>query len=218
MKNQGKALVVLALLLIAAAAVRAQSAPPPAAAAPAMPKLAIVDIRTAMASTAEGKQLAAEIQSQFSAKQAELENMRKNLEDIQNRLTSGARTLSDEERARLERQGTRLQQQLQRKQEEYQAELNDAQQDAFEKLGRKMGEVVSRYARDNGYLMIMDAQVCNIYCSNQLDVTQDIIRLYDQANPVKNAAAAPAKPGAGTTAPKPAAQPATNPPASKPKP
>jgi len=218
MKNPAKLLAIPALLFVAVASVRAQSAaPPPAAAAGAFPKVAIVDIRAALGSTAEGKQVAAEIQSQFSAKQADLENMRKNLEDIQNRLTNGARTLSDDERARLERQGTRMQQQLQRKQEEYQADMNEAQQDAIEKLGRKMGEIISRYARDNGYLMIMDAQVCNIYCSNQLDITQDIIRLYDQAYPVKGAASAPPKPGAAPAAQKPV-QPATNPPPAKPKP
>jgi outer membrane protein len=214
MKNPAKALLVPATLFLASASSWAQSAPPPAAGG-AMPKIAIVDIRAALLSTAEGKQVAGEIQSQFSAKQAELENMRKNLEDLQNRVTNGARTLSDEERARLERQGQRMQQQLQRKQEEYQADFNEAQQDAIEKLGRKMSDVISRYARDNGYLMIMDAQVCNIYCSNQLDVTQDIIRLYDQANPVKGGAPAAGKPAPAAARP---AQPATTPPPAKPKP
>jgi len=213
MKNPAKVLALSALFLLAAASGRAQSAAPPAGGT--LPKLAIVDIRAAMLSTAEGKQMAAEIQSQFSAKQAELDNMRKNLEDVQTRLRNGERTLSDEERIRLERQGQRLQQQLQRKQEEYQQDFNDAQQDAIEKLGRKMGEVISRYARENGYLIVMDAQVCNIYCSNQLDVTQDIIRLYDQANPVKSNAPAPGTPRPGAARP---AQPGANPPPAKPKP
>ena len=198
MKNLEKVLILPAILFMAVSLARAQGTPPPAAAG-ALPKVAIVDIRAAMLSTAEGKQAAAEIQSQFSSKQADLDNLRKNLEDIQNRIQTTARTSSEEERARLERQGQRMQQQLQRKQEEYQADFNEAQQDAIEKLGRKMGEVISRYARENGYLMVMDAQVCNIYCSNQLDITQDIIRLYDQANPVK--AGAPGTKPAGTTAP-----------------
>src|SRR5208282_3095123 len=170
MKNSMKALALSAAFLLAATAAMAQGSPPPAV--PPIPKIAIVDIRAALLSTSEGKQMAAEIQSQFAAKQADLENTRK--------------------------------------QDEYQAEFNDAQQDAIEKLGRKMGEVISRFARENGYMMVMDAQVCNIYCSNQLDITQEIIRLYDQAYPVKGAAAAP-----GT--PKPAAsRPATQP--TKPKP
>jgi len=214
MKNPAKAMIVPAFLLLAATSVWAQSSSAPPAAG-AMPKIAIVDIRAALLSTAEGKQVAAEIQSQFSAKQAELENLRKNLEDIQNRIQNTARTASDEERARLERQGQRMQQQLQRKQEEYQADFNEAQQDAIEKLGRKMGDVVSRFARENGYLMIMDAQVCNVYCSNQLDVTQDIIRLYDQANPVKAGAAAPGRPAPAAAKP---AQPTTTPAPAKPKP
>lgn len=216
MKNPVKGLAVPALLLLAATSVWAQAAAAPAAAGP--PKIAIVDIRAALLSTAEGKQVAAEIQSQFSSKQADLDNMRKNLEDIQNRVSAGARTLSDEERVRLERQGQRTQQQLQRKQEEYQADFNEAQQDAIEKLGRKMGEVISRYARENGYQMVMDAQVCNIYCSNQLDITQDIIRLYDQAYPVKAGTAPAGRPAATPGTARPAQQPATTPTPAKPKP
>jgi len=218
MKNPAKTLFMPAILFLAAASAGAQTAPPQPAPG-SLPKIAIVDIRAAMLSTSEGKQVAAEIQSQFSAKQADLDNMRKNLEDVQTRLQSRARTLSDDERSRLERQGQRMQQQLQRKQEEYQADFNEAQQDAIEKLGRKMGEVISRFARENGYMMVMDAQVCNIYCSNQLDITQDIIRLYDQANPVKAGAGGTTKPAAtpGTTRPTPA-QPATTPAPAKPKP
>jgi outer membrane protein len=209
MKNSAKILALSAAVLLAASCAMAQGSPPPANIP--VPKIAIVDIQAALLSTAEGKQAAAEIQSQFSAKQAELETMRKTLSDIQARLQAGERTLSDEERVRLERQGQRTQQQLQRRQDEYQAEFNDARQDTVEKLGRKMGEIISRYARENGFMMVMDAQVCNIYCSNQLDITQEIIRLYDQAYPIKGAAA--------PATPKPApARPATQPPAQKPKP
>jgi len=215
MKNSAKVLALSAAVLLAASCAMAQGSPPPAAVP--IPKIAIVDIQAALLSTAEGKQMAAEIQSQFSAKQAELENLRKTLSDIQTRMQNGARTLSDEERARLEREGTRTQQQLQRKQDEYQAEFNDARQDAVEKLGRKMGEIISRYARENGFMMVMDAQVCNIYCSNQLDITQEIVRLYDQAYPIKGGAAAPGTAKPAATRP-PAAQPTTTPPPTKPKP
>lgn len=209
MKNSAKVLALSAAVLLAASCAMAQGSPPPPNIP--VPKIAIVDIQAALLSTAEGKQVAAEIQSQFSAKQAELENLRKHIEDIRTQLDTRARTLSDEERARLERDGQRSQQQLQRRQDEYQAEFNDARQDAVEKLGRKMGEIISRYARENGFMMVMDAQVCNIYCSNQLDITQEIIRLYDQAYPLKGAAA--------PVPPKPApARPATQPPATKPKP
>src|SRR5204862_1634685 len=72
-----------------------------------------------------------------------------------------------------------------------------------------------RYARENGYSVVLDSSAQStpiLYASTQIDVTQDIIRLYDQAYPVKT--------GAPATQPKPAAaKPApatTQPPAAKP--
>jgi outer membrane protein len=155
-------------------------------------RVGVIDIRQAIAATAEGKLAAAELQSQFAPKQADLANMRKSVEELQARLSSGGNTMSDEERGRLERQGERLARSLQRKQEEYQEEANGAQSEIFDRLGRKMVEVIARYARENNYGVILDAsQACGVFCSNHLDVTQDIIRLYDQANPVKASTTAP---------------------------
>ncbi|HUK53321.1 MAG TPA: OmpH family outer membrane protein [Candidatus Binatia bacterium] len=212
MKTSAHAFLLAAALSLASVPASGQAAP--AAAPNPNSRVAIVDIRVAMQSTAEGKQLGAELQSQFAVKQADLDNMRKSLEDIQNQLRTRQQTLSDEERARLERQGERIQRQLQRKQEEYQQDANDAQQDAFDKLGRKMAEVVSRYARDNNFGVVMDAsQACQVYCSNQLDITQEIIKLYDQAYPVKGGATPAGKPGTTPTRPATSTNPSSKPPA-----
>jgi outer membrane protein len=86
-----------------------------------------------------------------------------------------------------------------------QEDVNAAQGDVVDRIGRKMMEVLDRYARENGYVSVFDSSAQNspiIYASNNIDITQEIIRLYDQAYPVKSSAAAPAsKPAA---APKPA--------------
>jgi len=212
MKNV--AIVTLALcaaVLLSAASASAQGA------APLPTKVGVIDFRTAIASTGEGRQVSAELQQQFAARQAELEQITKQMEDIQARVRAGDRTLSDEERARLQRQYQRLQQQLQRKQEEFQQDLNDAQEDAFKRMGAKMQEVVTRYARENSYTMVVDpSQAGVVYYANQMDVTQDMIKLYDQAYPAKAGAAAPAAKPAGTTPVRPAPGTSTTP--AKPKP
>lgn len=216
MSFQSQVIATAALLVCGATGAAAQTNPP--AAAPAANKVAVVDIRTAVQNTAEGKLAAAELQSQFTSKQTELENLQKSVEELQNRLNATQRTISEEERVRMQRQGERMAHQLQRKQQEYEEEVNAAQQEVFERMGRKMVEVISRFARENGYGVILDASTaCSVFCSNQLDVTQEIIRLYDQANPVKAGAATTLAP------PRPAAtRPATQPPATttpaKPKP
>jgi outer membrane protein len=205
MNNRFTIPALLAALLLGGSFAAAQTAgSAPVAGAPGS-KMAILDVNTAIASTAEGKQAAAELQSQFAPKRSELENIQKSLEDIQNRLRTGERTLSDEERDRLQRQGERLQGQYQRKQKELQDEFNDARGEVFERLGRKLADVINRYARENGYSVVLDvSQACTIYCNPQLDVTQDIIRLYDQANPVKGASAAPGAKPATPAQPRPA--------------
>ncbi len=219
-KHRIFAIGVSIMLTAAGAAAQTGTTPPTAAAN----KVGVVDIRQAIQATAEGKLAAAELQSQFSPRQSELENMQKSLEDLQNRLNAGARTLSDDERVRLQRQGERQASQFKRKQEEVQEDITAAQQDVFDRMGRKMVDVISRFARENGYGVILDASTaCGVYCSNQLDVTQDIIRLYDQANPVKAGAAGttPAQPRPAATRPA-ATPPATTAPApitpAKPKP
>jgi hypothetical protein len=77
-------------------------------------------------------------------------------------------------------------------------------------IGRKMITIIDRYATDGGYMAVFDSSAQNsplLFAAKNTDVTQDIIRLYDQANPTKGASTAPT----GKTAPAP--KPSTPPPA-----
>jgi outer membrane protein len=202
---------LVAASLLATAAGWAQETP--AAGASAANKVGVIDVRIAIGNTAEGKLASAELQSQFAARQTELENMNKQLNDLGQRLQASSGKLSQEEEGRLTAQGQRLRQQIDRKQNEYQEDVNAAQGEVIDRIGRKLVDVLDRYAREHGYAAIFDSSAQNspiLYKSNQIDVTQDIIRLYDQAYPVKAAATAPAQ---TKPAPKPAA---TQPPAQKP--
>ena len=198
MKIQAVVPVIAALLMTPA--VWAQAAAPAAAG-----KLGVINIQAAIASTAEGKQAAAELQSQFTPRMNELQNLQKQIEDVRNRLQAGQSTLSDEEKARLQREGDTLTRTYQRKQQELQDDTNDAQQDVVNRIGRKLVDILNKYSKDNAYAIVLDdssQQTPVIYAANQIDVTQDIIRLYDQSYPVKNAGAT--TPTAPRTAPKPA--------------
>jgi len=192
-------------VLLSVPTVRAQAS---GATAAAPVKVGVINVQVAITSTSEGKQAAAEMQSQFAPRQAELDNMRKQIEDLQTRLRTNANTLSDDEKARLAGEGDRLTRLYQRKQQESQDDFNEAQREIVDRIGRKMIEILDKYSRDSGYAIIFDTSSQNtpvIYAANQIDVTQDIIRLYDQAYPVKNASAKPA--ASKPASPKPATQP-----------
>ena len=181
----------LFVLLLSAAGVWAQTSTP--AAAPAATKIASLDVKGAIIDTAEGKEAAAQLQSEFAPKENNLQNIQKQMDDIQSRLTNGATTLSDEEKARLQRQGDLLSHEFQRAQDDLQEELTATQQDMVDTIGRKILDVVDRYARENGISIVLDSSVQGgsvLYRSASVDITTDIVRLYDQAYPVKPAAAA----------------------------
>jgi outer membrane protein len=203
--------------LVATTGAWAQSAAPAAGATGS--KIGVINVRQAIVTTSEGKQASAELQSQVAARQTELENLNKQIADLKQRLSSGQATLSQEEQARLTRQGEVLTRQLQRKQDEYQEDVNASQGEVIDRIGRKMIDVLDRYARENGYVAVLDSSAQNtpiLYASNQIDVTSEIVKLYDQAYPLKA--------GASTATPKPAPKPAatqpkpasTPPPAAKP--
>ena len=201
--------LIAAAGLFAAGALRAQGAAPGSASAG---KIGVINVRQAIASTAEGKQAGAELQSQFAPRQSELEGLNKQINDLRSRMEAGSK-LSPEEQQRLQREGEVRARQLQRKQDEYQEDVNAAQADVFDRIGRKMIDVLDRYARENGYVAVLDTSAQNtpiLFASTNIDVTQDIVKLYDQAYPVKGGAPA------ATTPAKPAQRPAAQPPAAKP--
>jgi outer membrane protein len=195
--------------LIGAASIVAQSSPSSAGTASSTGKVGVLNVRQAIVATSEGKQASAELQGQFTSRQTELENLNKQLADISQRLQANGDKLSPEESNRLQRQGESLQKQLTRKKEDYQEDVNASQQEVIDRIGRKMIDVLDRYARENAYVAIFDssAQGAPIYVSNGIDVTADIVKLYDQAYPAK-ASATTTKPAASkpaSTTPKPTA-------------
>ncbi len=196
-----------AACLLGTVAVKAQASAGSATGA----KIGVINIQQAIVTTAEGKAASADLQAQFAPRQNELEAMNKQINDLRQRLQAGGSTLSDEEKARLTTQGQKLAAQLERKNNELNEDVQAAQGEVIDKIGRKMVDVLDRYARENGFVAIFNTAGQNspiLYASTNIDVTAEIIKLYDKDFPAKGGAAPAAKPAA---TPKPAAPPAAKP-------
>lgn len=185
--------VIAAAGLLIVAAVRGQSSSSGAAPASAAPgKFGVINIRGAIGNTAEGKQASAELQSQFAPRQTELENLNKQINDLRQRLAACEGKCSQDEIGRLTQQGQKATQRFDRLNNELQEDVNSAQGEVIDRIGRKMVDVLDRYSRENGFTLVLDTSAQNtpiLYASTQIDVTQDIVRLYDAAYPVKSGAA-----------------------------
>jgi len=199
MKIRNTCLAALAaLVIIPAAWAQAGSSAPSAATG----KIAVISLQGAIAGTEEGKQASKELQAQFAPRQAEIANLGKQIQALQQRLQAGQTTLSDEEKAHLTREINELTRKGQREQQDLSDDGNEAQQEAINNIGQKMLAILDKFAKQNGYGIILDngssAQSAPVvlYSANQVDVTQQIIKLYDAAYPVKAAAPAATHPGA----------------------
>lgn len=161
-------------------------------------KVAVISMQEAIAGTSEGKQASQQLQAQFAPRRNEVQSISKQIQDIQQRLQTGANTLSADEQTRLNREGTELQRRGQRDEQDLEQDMQDASQDAINRIGQKMMPIVEKYAKQNGYGVVIDTSSQNtpvIYKSEQIDITQQIIKLYDDAYPVKAAAPPAAHPG-----------------------
>ncbi len=194
MKNRVVICTILAGLLSFATTAVAQDPAPTGVGG----KIGLISIQQAILATAEGKQAMDELQKKYEPRRQQLQRDQDSINQLTDQLQKQGPTLSDEEANRLRRELDRKQNQFKREQEDAQSDLSADQQDIGNRIGGKMVNIIRDYAQKNGYSVVMDlsqAQGASIfYAAAGVDITEPIVKLYDQQNPV--AAAAAAKPAA----------------------
>ena len=157
--------------------------------------------------TEEGKKEFDALQQKFSPKQVELKTMNDDVENLKKQLQAQSDKLSDEERNNRVKTLTDKQKGLQRNYEDAQAEFQQAEQEVVNRIGSKMLKVLEKYAKDNGYSIVLDVsnpQTSPVLWATQGTViTKELVDAYNVENPV--AASAPAPKPAGTAGTRPAA-------------
>lgn len=201
MKNRLIALTVLLGALVGPLGVRAQGT------ASAQNKIGVINIQAAIGATAEGKKVLTDLQTKYQPRQKELQRLNQEIQAIQDQLAKGQATLSDDEQARLNRELEDKQKQLKRDAEDASTDFNHDRDEAVNKIVQKMVRVINDYAQKNGFSLVLDdAQISVYFASKDIEITAEIVKLYDAANPVAADAGAPAKPATHTAAPTPKPQ------------
>ena len=184
-------------------------------------KVAIIHVQNAILSTKDGQKAAGELSARFAPKKGELEKKQTEISGLQDQLRKGSATLSEDAKAKLMRDIDANNKSLQRETEDAQADLDQEQGKIMQELGNKVMAVIEKYATQNGFALVLDVsnpQTPVLWAASAIDITNDIVKLYDQANPGTGASSAPAsKPAAGTPAPARSAAPPASAPAPAPK-
>lgn len=186
-------------------------------------KVGIINIQDAIIRTEEGQKTAKALQERYAPRQAALEKQRRELEDLQATLNRGRNTMSEEARNNLVRQIDQKTKALTRDNEDASAEFQQEESKLINAIGQKMMGVIDKYAKEKSYAIILDIsspQSPVLYAVNTVDITNDIVGLYDKAHGGSGGEATSAP---SSAAPAPAAKPpvtpaVTRPPVSVPKP
>ena len=180
----------------------------------AQQKIGVVQVQSAIIGTKEGQKAASDLETRMGPKRKELEGKQGELRTLQESLQKGGSVMNEQARAELSRKIDAKNKDYQRSLEDAQAEFQGEQDKLLNDLGAKLMAVINKYAKDNGYSLVIDVsnpQTPVMYASETIDITKEVIDLYDKNVPM-GAAAAPAKPG--MMAPPPSA-PAKTPPVKK---
>jgi outer membrane protein len=170
-------------------------------------KVGIIHIQNAIISTKDGQKAASELQGRFAPKKAELDKKQSSIAALQDTLRKGSATMSEEAKAKLMRDIDANNKSLQRDTEDAQADLDQEQGKIMQELGGKVMAVIEKFATANGYSLVLDVsnpQTPVLWAASAIDITSDIVKLYDQANPGTAAPAAAKTPAASAPAPRPA--------------
>jgi outer membrane protein len=183
----------------------AQAAPAPEPAFPAGAKYAFINIQRVAAESAQGKALSQRVQALNTQKVTELNDKNKALQASQQKLDSGASVLSDAARAQLEKDIDRQQTDIQRFTDDAQKDVQELQNELQLEFQQKLGPIVQGIFNEKKLEILFSATDAGVLIADPgLDLTTEVIRRFDAANPA-SAASAPA-------APRPAAPAAAAPP------
>lgn len=200
----------LSSLVSIAALAQGAAAPAATATAPAGPpatKLGVVNVQEAIVATNEGKKEFDALEKRFTPKQAELKNANDELDGLKKQFQAQSDKLSDDERTSRAKAIETKQKSLQRNYEDAQAEFQQAQQEVVNRIGSKMLNTLEKYAKSNGYAVILDVsnpQTPVLWAAQGNIITKELVDAYNTDNPAT-------PPPAAAPAPKPSAGAATRP-------
>jgi outer membrane protein len=202
-KNRILALPCLALF---AAMIAGAQGPPPT-------KVGVIQVQAALTGTKDGQKAVAEYQSRVAPKVKEMERKRSEIQELQDKLSKGGSAMAQAAKDDLARSIDAKTKSYNRDMEDAQAEAQAEERKMLEELSGKMQVVIEKYGTANGYTLLLDVSNQNtnvIWISTAIDVTKDIIDMYDKMNP--------GGPGAKPTGPPPLNKPAApaTPPAATP--
>jgi outer membrane protein len=205
-------LTISTLALSAAMSLHAQA--PAAAAAPT--KIGIIHIQNAILGTQDGQKALKALEVRAAPKRKDLETRQQEIVALQEQLNKSSNVGGEEAKQKLMRDIDEKKKKFSRDVDDAQADFDQENQKVLNEIGGKVIAVLDRYAAEHGYAVVLDVSNQQtspvMFAANSVDVTREIVAIYDKTAASGGFSAPTPAPGAAAPrqtqpAPKPAPKP-----------
>jgi outer membrane protein len=194
--------LAIAITLASGIVLSAAAQTSPAPAAPAGPaKIAVIAFQVAVGQTNEGLRNFADLQKKYAPKEEQLKALNDEIDSLTKQLQTQGSALSDVERAKRATAIDEKKKKLDRDAEDARNDFQQEMQDMYNGLASKVYDVLSSYAQQQGYTLVLDVaqqQTPVLYATDSTYITKAVIDAYNLKSGVP---APPAQPAAAATKP-----------------
>lgn len=178
--------LVLTASLLGAVVSTAAGLPAVSAAHAAELKIASVDYQRALEKVTEGETARKRLEAMFQSKKTAIEKMKSNLDAMQADYQKQAMLLSDSAKKDKEDAINMAAMQFQQAYQQSEGEMQQAYQGAMESLITKMKTITTAIATERAYTLVIEINEGGVvYAAPSIDITDELIKRYNAANPSK---------------------------------
>jgi outer membrane protein len=174
--------LVVGLAMILGAAVpraAAQSAAPAPPAATS--RIAFIDVQRVLARSAAGVAAREQLEREKTAMQKEMDGKRQELEKLRDELEKKGPLMSVDARREKQEQFERKRRDAARLADDLQKELEKKEQQLLQRVLQEISGIIERFGKERGYHLIVERRgAVVLYAAAEADLTDEIIRVYDQ--------------------------------------
>lgn len=113
------------------------------------------------------------LEKEFSPRDKKLVSSQKKVRKLEEKLTRDGAIMSESERRKLERDILSQKRELKRAQEEFREDLNIRRNEAFDKLRRRVFEVINDIAKSEKYDLVVSDGV--VYATDRINITSKVV-------------------------------------------
>ena len=170
---------------------------------PTVARPVTINVQAAILRSKEGQQATEDLANKYGSRKQALEKRRSDIAALQSRLRAGSATMTTAAKDKLIGEIDAQTKSWNLDNGDFSAEVQQEEGQLMNQIGRRMLAVIEKYALVHGISLVADVsnpQTPLIWADPTVDITSDIIKLYDEANPP----VPPASPATPSAAPPPA--------------